>query len=152
IVGRPNVGKSSLLNALLGQERVIVSELPGTTRDPIDTEVRHHGRAFVITDTAGIRKKRSVVQGVEQSAVLAALRAMERCDVAALGWEGRETGGEQDSRLAGMAEDKWRALVIVVNKWDLLSRVKQSDFRAQLKNELKFISYAPILFTSAITK
>lgn len=152
IIGRPNVGKSTLVNSLLGQERVIAGPTPGTTRDPIDTELELDGRSIILTDTAGIRKKRALAERVERVSILGALRSVDRSDVAVLVLDATEPGVEQDSRLAGMVEEKGRALLVLVNKWDLVDRDarKQEDFREALKWQLRFVAHAPILFGSAL--
>ncbi len=153
IIGRPNVGKSTLVNALLKEKRVVASEVPGTTRDPIDSELTYKNRQLILTDTAGIRRKKTIAHRVEQFSVVAALKAMERSDVAVLLMDATEPAVDQDAKLAGIAEEKGRALVIVVNKWDLIStdQRKQELFREDLKHSLKFVGYAPIVFTSALT-
>jgi len=153
IIGRPNVGKSTLVNALLQEKRVVVSEVPGTTRDPIDSELTYKDRKITLTDTAGIRRKKTIAHRVEKYSVVAALKAMERSDVAVLLMDATEPAVDQDAKLAGIAEEKGRALVIVVNKWDLISadQRKQETFREELKYALKFVGYAPIVFTSALT-
>jgi GTPase len=153
IIGRPNVGKSTLVNALLKEKRVVASEIPGTTRDPIDSELTYKKRQIILTDTAGIRRKKTIAHRVEQFSVVAALKAMERSDVAVLLMDATEPAVDQDAKLAGIAEEKGRALVIVVNKWDLISedKRKQEIFREDLKHALKFVGYAPIVFTSALT-
>jgi GTP-binding protein len=152
IIGRPNVGKSTLVNALLKQKRVVASEMPGTTRDPIDSELTYKDRKVILTDTAGIRRKKTIAHRVEKFSVVAALKAMERSDVAVLLMDATEPAVDQDAKLAGIAEEKGRALVIVVNKWDLIStdKRKQEIFREDLKHALKFVGYAPIVFTSAL--
>ena len=152
ILGRPNVGKSTLLNALLGKERVVANPEPGTTRDPIDIELEHGGRRFVLTDTAGIRRKRAVGEGVERLSVLAALRSLERAEVAVLVLDAAEPGVEQDARLAGLVAEHARALLVVVNKWDLVPKdpKAQRRLRDDLKWTLDFAAYAPVLFVSAL--
>ena len=152
IIGRPNVGKSTLVNALLKEKRVVASEVPGTTRDPIDSALTYKERQLILTDTAGIRRKKTIAHRVEQFSVIAALKAMERSDVAVLLMDATEPAVDQDAKLAGIAEEKGRALVIVVNKWDLIStdQRKQELFREDLKHALKFVGYAPIVFTSAL--
>ncbi len=153
IVGRPNVGKSTLVNALLGEERLVASEQPGTTRDAIDSRLSYKGRDFILTDTAGIRRKQTLALRVEHFAVIAALKAIERCHVAALVMDATEPAVDQDARIASIAEDKGRALLLLLNKSDQLpSSVSQKTLRAEVKYQLKFVSYAPILFTSAIQR
>ena len=153
ILGRPNVGKSTLLNAIVREERVVASPEPGTTRDPIDTTLVHQGRRFVLTDTAGIRRRKAVGEGVEKLSVLAALRSMERAEVAVLVLDGTEPGVDQDARLAGLVAERARALLVVVNKWDLVAKDPRTEKRTreELKWTLKFVSYAPIIFVSALT-
>jgi len=153
IIGRPNVGKSTLVNALLKQKRVVASEIPGTTRDPIDSEITYKEKKIILTDTAGIRRKSSIAHRVEKYSVVAALKVMERSDVAVLLMDATEPAVDQDAKLAGLAEEKGRALVIVVNKWDLIGtdQRRQEAFREALKHSLKFVGYAPIVFTSALT-
>jgi len=153
ILGRPNVGKSTLLNAIVHEERVVSSPEPGTTRDPIDTTLVHGGRRFVLTDTAGIRRRKAVGEGVEKLGVLAALRSMERADVAVLVLDGTEPGVDQDARLAGLVAERARALLVVVNKWDLVEKDPRTEKRTreELKWTLKFVAYAPIVFVSALT-
>jgi len=152
IIGRPNVGKSTLVNALLKEKRVVASEVPGTTRDPIDSELKYKDRQVILTDTAGIRRKKTIAHRLEKFSVVAALKSMERSDVAVLLMDATEPAVDQDAKLAGIAEEKGRALVIVVNKWDLIStdQRKQEIFREELKYALKFVHYAPIVFTSAL--
>ena len=153
IVGRPNVGKSTLVNALLKQKRLVASEVPGTTRDPIDSEIEFKRRRFVLTDTAGIRRKKAIAQKVEQFSVVAALRVIDRSDVAVLLMDATEPAVDQDAKIAGIAEEKGRALLIVINKWDLVARTsaRQEALRDELKYKLKFVAYAPLIFTSALT-
>ncbi len=151
IVGRPNVGKSTLVNALLGEQRLVASEAPGTTRDAIDSPLSYRGRPFVLTDTAGIRRRQALAARVEEFAVIASLKAIERCHVAALVMDATEPAVDQDARIASLAEEKGRALLLILNKADRLpSTVLQKTLRAEVKHQLKFVSYAPILFTSAI--
>jgi GTPase len=151
IVGRPNVGKSTLVNAILREERFVVSEVAGTTRDSIDATLEHEGQRFVITDTAGIRRKRSIAQKVERYSVIRAMRSIDDADVVALVLDAQEAGADQDARLAGLVVEKGRALVIVVNKWDIAqgAGATQRWYREELGKRLPFVSWAPVLFVSA---
>ncbi len=153
IVGRPNVGKSTFVNALLGAERFVVSDVPGTTRDSIDTVLEHRGSRFVVTDTAGIRRKRSIAQKVEAYSVVRAMRSIDDADVVACLVDAGEAGVEQDARLLGIVAEKAKALVVVVNKWDLAERegATQAWYREQLARRFPFVSWAPMLFTSGRT-
>ncbi|GAO03266.1 ribosome biogenesis GTPase Der [Anaeromyxobacter sp. PSR-1] len=151
IVGRPNVGKSTFVNALLGEERFVVSDVPGTTRDAIDSLVEHKGRRFVVTDTAGIRRKRSIAQKVESFSVVRAMKAMDQAEVVACLLDATEAGVEQDARLLGLVAEKGKALVVVVNKWDIAERegATQDWYRKELTKRLPFVAFAPMLFVSA---
>jgi len=168
IVGRPNVGKSRLLNALLQEERAIVSEVPGTTRDSIDTPFEWGGRQFVLIDTAGIRRKRKV-KGFEYYSVIRAFGAIERCDVALCLLDPNEGVTDQDKRIVGYAHEEGRASILVVNKWDLVKdraradaeqdgrrvtarqiKTLMADFTAEVRRELVFAEYAPVVFVSAL--
>ena len=151
IVGRPNVGKSTLVNRLLREDRFVVSEVPGTTRDSIDSVLERGGQRFVITDTAGIRRKRSIAQQVERFSVVRAMRAIDDADVVAVILDALEAGSELDARLVGLVEEKARALVLVVNKWDLAARegATQSWYTKELRKRLPFVPWVPILFASA---
>jgi len=150
IVGRPNVGKSTFVNALLGEERFVVSEVPGTTRDAIDSVIEHGGQRFVVTDTAGIRRKASIAQKVEAYSVVRAMRSMDDAEVVACLVDAGEAGVEQDARLLGMVAEKGRALIVVVNKWDLAERegATQAWYRKELAKRLPFVAWAPMVFTS----
>ncbi|MCL1805667.1 MAG: ribosome biogenesis GTPase Der [Clostridiales bacterium] len=154
VIGRPNVGKSSLVNAIIGQERTIVSEIAGTTRDAIDTPFKANGQNYVIIDTAGLRKRKSVESGPERYSVIRALRAVDRCDVALMVIDG--SGGliEQDKKIAGYADEAGRGLILVINKWDLVEKDQNTmhHMEKQLRQELGFLAYAPILFISALTR
>ena len=155
LIGRPNVGKSSLVNAIIGEERVIVSDIPGTTRDAIDTSfVTEEGKEFQIVDTAGIRKKGKVYESTEKYSVMRSLRAIERSDVVLCVLNGEEGIREQDKRVVGYAMEAGKGLIIVVNKWDLVEKDNKTfdAFEKKIRNEFPFISYAPILFVSALTK
>ena len=153
IIGRPNVGKSSLLNRLLGEERTIVSPIPGTTRDAVDTRLIYQGAPVTLIDTAGIRRRGRIEPGVEKYSVLRALRALERADVALLILDATEGVTAQDAHVAGMALDKMKSVVVVINKWDLV--VKDSDtlgaFTERVRQGLNFLDFVPVLFISAKT-
>jgi len=150
IVGRPNVGKSTLVNALLGEQRVVVSPIAGTTRDPVDSHLDYQGRHVILTDTAGIRRKAAISQKVEGFSVLGALRAVENSDVTVLVLDATEAGVDQDMKIAALAEEKGRGLIIVVNKWDLVrGKKKEEDYRAELKWYLKWVAWAPMVFIAA---
>ncbi|MDI3327383.1 MAG: ribosome biogenesis GTPase Der [Alicyclobacillaceae bacterium] len=153
VIGRPNVGKSSLVNRILGEERVLVSEVPGTTRDAIDTPFERDGRSFVLIDTAGMRRRGRIWEKTEKYSVLRALRAIERSDVCLLVIDGSEGIAEQDKRVAGYAVDAGRAVVVVVNKWDLVEKDDKTAIRMaeRIRNEFPFMDWAPILFVSAKT-
>ena len=152
IVGRPNVGKSSLVNAILGEERVVASPIAGTTRDPIDSPFTYRGRDFILTDTAGIRRKAVITQKVEGYSVMGAIRAAEDADVVVLVLDATEAGVDQDQKIAAIAEEKGRALIICVNKWDLVKGKygSQAEWREELKWYLKHVSWAPMVFVSAL--
>jgi len=154
IVGRTNVGKSSLLNALLREERAIVSEIAGTTRDAIDTSLRWHGQRVILIDTAGIRKRGKVVPGVEKYSVLRALKAIDRADVALLLIDGSQGVTAQDAHIASYILEASKSVVVVVNKWDLVPKdsTTMDAYREHVRSQLKFIPYAPILFVSALTR
>jgi GTP-binding protein len=153
LVGRPNVGKSSLLNALLQSERAIVSEVPGTTRDPIDTEITFNGETLVLIDTAGIRRRGSVEAGIEYYSVLRSMRSIDRADVALLLIDGAEGITAQDAHVAGYVLDRQKGVVVVINKWDAVEKdtYTMNAFEAKVREDLKFLSYVPVLFISAKT-
>lgn len=153
IIGRPNVGKSSLVNALIGQERVIVSDVAGTTRDAIDTVFEKDGEKFVFIDTAGMRRKSKVEDPVERYSVMRSLRAVDRSTVSLVVIEATEGLIEQDKRIAGYAHEQGNASIIVVNKWDLVEKETNTmqEMTKKIKSELLFMPYAPIVFLSALT-
>lgn len=150
IIGRPNVGKSSLVNAILGEKRVIVSDIPGTTRDAIDTVFQRDEHTLVLVDTAGIRKTGKIQGSIEYYMVLRAVRAMERADVAMIVIDAADGLTEGDKRVAGFAHEAGRACVLVVNKWDLISEEPMREFSEKIRRQIPFLEYAPIVFTSAV--
>ena len=154
-IGRPNVGKSSLVNAMLGEERVIVSDISGTTRDAIDTRfTSEDGDEFVMVDTAGIRKRGKVYESTEKYSVMRAMRAIDDSNVVLVVLNAEEGIREQDKHVAGYAHEAGRAVIIVVNKWDTLEKDNHTmtDFENQIRQEFQYLSYAPIVFVSALTK
>ncbi|AGA69761.1 ribosome-associated GTPase EngA [Desulfitobacterium dichloroeliminans LMG P-21439] len=153
VVGRPNVGKSSLVNTLLGEERVIVSNIPGTTRDAIDSAFKHDGKSYVIIDTAGMRRKGRIEELTEQYSVARSLRAVDRSDVILMLIEAVEGVTEQDKKIAGYAHEAGKGIVLVVNKWDLVEKDDKTmnRFEKTIREELGFMQYAPTLFISAKT-
>ncbi|MFY4775966.1 ribosome biogenesis GTPase Der [Metabacillus sp. RGM 3146] len=154
LIGRPNVGKSSMVNAILGEDRVIVSDIAGTTRDAIDTLYKYNGREYVIIDTAGMRKKGKVYESTEKYSVLRALKAIERSDVVLVVLNGEEGIIEQDKKIAGYAHEAGKAVVIVVNKWDVVEKDEKTmkSFEQNIREHFLFLDYAPIVFLSALTK
>ncbi|MDD2294750.1 MAG: ribosome biogenesis GTPase Der [Eubacteriales bacterium] len=152
IIGKPNVGKSSMVNAFLGEERVIVSDQAGTTRDSVDTPFEKEGTRYVLIDTAGIRRRSRVSDDIEKYSVIRALSAIERCDVALLVIDAQDGVTEQDKKIAGLAHEAGKGIIVVVNKWDLLAKETNTmrDFERTVKMELQFMHYAPVLFTSAL--
>ncbi|EUJ30774.1 GTP-binding protein Der [Listeria floridensis FSL S10-1187] len=154
LIGRPNVGKSSLVNAFLGEDRVIVSDVAGTTRDAIDTSYIVEDQEYVMIDTAGMRKKGKVYENTEKYSVLRAMRAIERSDVVLVVLNAEEGIREQDKRIAGYAHDAGRAIIIVVNKWDAIEKDEKTmnAFTEDIREQFQFLDYAPIVFVSAKTK
>ena len=150
LVGRPNVGKSTLVNALLGEQRVIVSDVPGTTRDSVRIPLEVDGRPWMLIDTAGVRRRSKVDSGVEKFSVVKTLQAVGEANVVVLVLDARSEIGAQDATIAGMVHDLGRALVIAVNKWDGLSGERRRRIRAELELKLPFLGYAEVLFTSAL--
>ena len=154
VIGRPNVGKSSLVNALLNEERVIVSNVAGTTRDAIDTPFTYHSEKFVVIDTAGMRKKGKIYETVEKYSLLRSLKAIDRSDVCVLVIDAESGIIEHDKHIAGYAIEAGKPIVIVVNKWDTIEskdeRMKQ--FTKEIRNQFQFMTYAPIVYLSALTK
>lgn len=152
VIGKPNVGKSSLINELLGEKRVIVSPIAGTTRDSIDTPFEKDGEKYLLIDTAGIRRKSKVNEDIERFSVLRAVAAIERCDVCLLMIDAVEGITEQDKKIAGVAHEAGKGIVVVVNKWDLIEKETNtmSEFRKEIARELTFMSYAPSVFISVL--
>ena len=154
LVGRPNVGKSSLLNTLVGRERAIVSEIAGTTRDPIDTEIIYHGQRVSLIDTAGIRRRGRVEPGIEKYSVLRSMRSIDRADVALLLVDGVEGVTAQDAHIAGHVLEAHKSVVVLVNKWDIVEKNTQTmvEYTRKVRADLQFLDYVPVLFISALTK
>lgn len=155
IVGRPNAGKSSIVNALLNEKRVIVSDVSGTTRDSIDSEITYKEQKFVIIDTAGIRKKAKVDYGIEKFAVERAIKSIKECDVALLVIDAKEGISDQDKKISSIITEAGKGLVIAINKWDLIEDKKSNTinkFEKYLANEIPFLEYAPKIFISALTR
>jgi len=153
-IGRPNVGKSSLTNAILNEERVIVSNIEGTTRDAIDTPFTRDNKQYVVIDTAGLKKKGKIFESIDKYAALRALSAIDRSDVCAIVIDANVGVLEQDKHVAGYAYEAGKAIVIVVNKWDLVKKDSHtmSEFEKKIKKEFKFLDFAPVVFVSALTK
>ena len=153
IIGRPNAGKSSLTNRLCGAERVIVSDIAGTTRDAIDTSFEYNDEKYVIIDTAGIRRKSKIEEDLEYYSVLRAMKSIDRADVAVMMLDAVEGLTDQDKRIVGMAHENKKPTIICVNKWDLVEKDGKTlkTFEEELRAELPFLSYAPIIFISALT-
>lgn len=155
IVGKPNVGKSSIVNALLNKERVIVSNVSGTTRDAIDSKVKYEGEEFILVDTAGIRKKSKVDWGIEKFAVDRSIRAIRNCDIAVLVIDATEGVSDQDKKIAGTIVDAGKGMILAINKWDLIEDKQSSTinkFEKEIEKEMPFLSYVPKVFISAKTK
>lgn len=154
VIGRPNVGKSSLVNALLNEDRVIVSNVAGTTRDAIDMPFTYHGQAFVVIDTAGMRKRGKVYEKIEKYSLLRSMKAIDRSDVCLLVINAEEGIIEHDKHIAGYALESGKSIVIVVNKWDVIQNKDEEmkKFKTLIRSEFAFLSFAPIVFLSALTK
>lgn len=153
IIGKPNVGKSSIINRLIGENRLIVSDIAGTTRDAIDTEIVHNGKKYVFIDTAGLRRKSKVREELEQYMILRTVTAVERADIAVIVINADEGVTEQDAKIAGIAHDRGKAAIIAVNKWDLIEKDNNSikKFTDKVRSTLSFMPYAEIIFISAQT-
>ena len=152
VIGRPNVGKSSLINALLNEERVIVSNNAGTTRDAIDTVMKYNGEEFVLIDTAGMRKKGKVFEAIEKYSLLRSLKAIDRSDICLLVINAEEGIIEHDKHIASYALEQGKGIIIVVNKWDTVENANTKEYEKIVRSEFQFLSYAPIVYLSALTK
>lgn len=152
-IGKPNVGKSSLINYILGEERTIVTDIPGTTRDAIDSKYEFEGNKYVFIDTAGLRRKRSIYEKVERYSVVRTLTAIDRSDLCVLVIDATEGVTEQDTKIAGYAHENGKAIIIAVNKWDLVEKETMTyrEFEIDVRTKLSFIHYAPLVFISALT-
>ncbi len=153
IVGKPNVGKSSIVNKLIGENRVIVSDIAGTTRDAIDTEITHNGREYVLIDTAGLRRKNKIKEELERYMIIRTVAAVERAEVVVLVIDAKEGVTEQDAKIAGIAHDRGKAIIIAVNKWDAIEKNNKTtkEFTQRIRQVLSFLPYVEILFISAAT-
>lgn len=153
IVGKPNVGKSSIINRLTGENRVIVSDIAGTTRDAVDTEVKYNGKQYVLIDTAGVRKKSKIKEDLEHYMIVRTVAAVERCDVCVLVIDAVEGITEQDAKIAGIAHESGKGMIIVVNKWDAVEKTEKTmnEFIKKIQLTLSFMPYAEIIFVSALT-
>lgn len=151
IIGRPNVGKSSLLNALLNEERAVVSDIAGTTRDSIDTTLKYHGEEYVLIDTAGMRKKGKVFETIEKYSLIRSMRAISRSDICLVVIDASTGITEHDKHIAGYATSEGKGLIIVVNKWDLVKDTSIKEYTKLIRSEFQFATYAPIVFLSALT-
>ena len=153
IVGKPNVGKSSIVNKLVGENRVIVSDIAGTTRDAIDTPIRRNGKEYVLIDTAGLRRKSKIKEELERFSIIRTVTAVERADVVALVIDATEGVTEQDAKIAGIAHDRGKGMIIVVNKWDLIEKNNKTvkEYTSDIREILSFMPYAEIIFISAET-
>ena len=152
IIGRPNVGKSSLMNALLNEERVVVSNVAGTTRDSIDSIVKYNKEEFVVIDTAGMRKRGKIYEAVEKYSLVRSMRAIDRSDICLVVINAEEGIKEHDKHIAGYAIDSGKGLIFVVNKWDKVKDTSINEFTKLMRAEFQFATYAPIVFLSALTK
>lgn len=153
LIGKPNVGKSSLINRILGEDRLIVSNIPGTTRDAIDTPFELDGQKYVLIDTAGMRRKSKIKEDIEKYSIIRAVAAVERCDVAVLVIDAQEGITDQDTKIAGIAHERGKAAIVAVNKWDAIEKDDKTmnKFLKDIANELAYMSYAPRVFISALT-
>ena len=153
VVGKPNAGKSSLINRILGEERVIVSDIPGTTRDAIDTYVTKDGQDFCFIDTAGMRKRGKITDNIERYSIMRSLTAVDRSDVVVIMVDAKDGVTEQDTKIAGYAHNKGKACIVAINKWDLIDKETNTmdDYKKTVQDKLSFMLYAPVVFISALT-
>lgn len=153
IVGKPNVGKSSIINKLLGEDRVIVSDIAGTTRDAIDTTVKYHGKEYIFIDTAGLRRKNKITEDIERYSIIRTVSSVERADVVVLVIDAAEGVTEQDAKIAGIAHERGKGIIIAVNKWDAIEKDDKTIYKHtnKIKEVLSFMPYAEIIFISALT-
>ena len=153
VIGKPNVGKSSIINKIVGEDRVIVSNIAGTTRDAIDTAVTYNGTEYVFIDTAGLRRKNKIKEDLERYSIIRTVAAVERCDIAILVIDATEGVTEQDAKIAGIAHERGKGIIIAVNKWDAVEKNDKTiyEFTSKIKDTLSFMSYAEIIFISALT-
>ena len=152
IIGRPNVGKSSLMNALLNEERVVVSDVAGTTRDSIDSVLKYHNEEYILIDTAGMRKKGRVFEAIEKYSLFRSLKAIDRSDICLVVINAEEGIKEHDKHIAGYAIERGKGLIFVVNKWDTVKDKTIPEFEKEMRAEFQFATYAPIVYLSALTK
>ena len=153
IIGKPNVGKSSIINRLIGENRLIVSDIAGTTRDAVDTEITHNGKEYVLIDTAGLRRKNKIKEELERYMIIRTVSAVERADIAVLIIDAVEGVTEQDAKIAGIAHDRGKAVIIAVNKWDAIKKDNQTvkEYTQKIRQVLSFMPYAEIMFISAVS-
>ena len=153
VIGKPNTGKSSMINKLLGTDRLIVSDIAGTTRDAIDTRIKRNGREYIFIDTAGLRRKNKIKEELEKYMIVRTVSAVERCDVAVLVIDATEGVTEQDAKIAGIAHERGKGMIVVVNKWDLVEKDNKTlnEFTKKIRDTLSFMPYAELLFVSAET-
>ena len=154
IVGKPNVGKSSIVNKLSGNNRVIVSDIAGTTRDAIDTDIRWNGKEYVFIDTAGLRRKNKIKEELERYSIIRTVTAVERADVVVVVIDAKEGVTEQDAKIAGIAHERGKGIIIAVNKWDAIEKNDKTiyEFTRKVRETLSFMPYAEILFISAVSR
>lgn len=153
VIGKPNTGKSSIINRLIGSERLIVSDIAGTTRDAIDTRIKHNGKEYIFIDTAGLRRKSKIKDEIERFSIIRTVAAVERCDIAVLVIDAEEGVTEQDTKIAGIAHERGKGMIIVVNKWDLIEKDTNTmnKMQKEIRQKLSYMPYAEMIFVSALT-